>query len=190
MFEDISFSLNQSETLLVTGRNGSGKSTLVKILIDVLTPSAGTVKLLSEQNEVIARRQHLVGHVSPYLQLYEEFSAAENLAMGLSIRGIRGNPASTIDSLLTRFGIVQRKNDPVRMYSSGMKQRVKYAFALIHNPPILILDEPTSNLDEEGSRCVRAVMREHRETGILIVATNDLSDVEHYDQRIDLDTRI
>jgi heme exporter protein A len=67
-----------------------------------------------------------------------------------------------------------------------MKQRMKYAFALIHTPPILILDEPTSNLDTEGIAMVKEIMREQTQQGILIVATNDLSDVERFDAQVEL----
>jgi heme exporter protein A len=70
-----------------------------------------------------------------------------------------------------------------------MKQRAKYAFALIHTPPVLVLDEPMSNLDGDGTAVVRAVMAEQRRRGILVVATNDMSDIETYDGRIDLNER-
>jgi heme exporter protein A len=174
IFEGISFSLESGGTLLVTGRNGSGKSTLVKILAGVLSPSRGSV-----------RRSGDVGLVSPYLQLYDEFSAEENLRLGMALRGLpyegpRG------EELLRRVGLHTRKDDPVRAYSSGMKQRAKYAFALIHRPGILLLDEPMSNLDADGISIVRGIMAGHREAGLLVVATNDLADIDRYDERIDL----
>jgi heme exporter protein A len=70
-----------------------------------------------------------------------------------------------------------------------MKQRVKYAFALIHQPPILILDEPMANLDASGADTVRRLMQEQRRKGILVVATNDVTDVEQHDQRVTLGAR-
>jgi heme exporter protein A len=70
-----------------------------------------------------------------------------------------------------------------------MKQRVKYAFALMHSPPVLVLDEPMSNLDGEGIAIVRTVMAEQRRNGILVVATNDLSDIDTCERRVDLDER-
>ncbi|MBM2842063.1 MAG: lipoprotein-releasing system ATP-binding protein lolD, partial [Bacteroidetes bacterium] len=78
---------------------------------------------------------------------------------------------------------------PVRTFSSGMKQRVKYAFALIHQPPILILDEPMANLDSSGVEMVRDIMKKQWQDGILVVATNDITDVEEYDHRVDLGSR-
>jgi len=184
IFQDISFSLRSGQTLIVTGKNGSGKSTLVKIISHILTPSNGKVEFVSSSRPP-SLPQDLIGLVSPYLQLYEEFSARENLQFSLAIRGMASRD-SAIDDLLGRFTLRARMNDPVQTYSSGMKQRVKLAMALIHQPPILILDEPMSNLDHEGISSVREVMATHRKKGLLVVATNDLTDIDTYDFQVDL----
>jgi heme exporter protein A len=185
IFQDVSFSVKSGQTLLITGRNGSGKSTLVKILSDVLSPTEGNVKLFSEENKELASRTKFLGLVSPYLQMYDEFSAEENLQYALAIRG--GDPDTNhIHDLLKRVFLFNRKNDPVRTFSSGMKQRMKYAFALAHQPDVLILDEPTANLDTEGIAMVKDIMHAHREKGILVVATNDLSDVDQFQYQVNL----
>lgn len=188
IFQNLSFSLAQHQTLLVTGKNGSGKSTLVKILGSVLTPTAGTVTVTSD----FTGRDHSpladIGLVSPYLMMYDEFSAVENLSLALAIRGMSPH-AAEIDALLEKVSLYDRRHDLVRTYSSGMKQRVKYAFALVHHPAILLLDEPMANLDNEGIDIVHRVMEEQRERGILIVATSDLSDINSYDLRVDMNER-
>lgn len=189
VFRDVSFSASSGETLLITGRNGSGKSTLVKIICGVLTPGGGTFSFTADPDEPHRDRRGLFGLVSPYLQMFEEFSAVENLAIAMGIRGLPFDPARA-DALLERVAIFPRRHDPVRTYSSGMKQRVKYAFALIHTPPVLVLDEPMSNLDGEGIAIVRAIMAEQRRSGILVVATNDLSDLDTYERRVDLNERV
>lgn len=186
IFQNISFTVQERQTLLVTGRNGSGKSTLVKILGDVLSPTEGTVVLKQASDANVGKRVDWIGLVSPYLQLYDEFSAEENLQLACAMRGLRWH-ADDMHALLKKVFLYERRNDAVRTFSSGMKQRMKYAFALVHRPPILILDEPTSNLDTEGIQMVKDIMREHQEQGILIVATNDLTDVERYDLQVDLD---
>lgn len=185
VFENVSFSIGPHQTLLITGRNGSGKSTLVKIISDVLSPTEGKIIVKEGETIVTDSRSTLVGLVSPYLQLYDEFSAEENLWYTIALRG-KIPDIVHIYSLLKRVFLLNRKDDPVRTYSSGMKQRLKYAFALAHSPHILVLDEPTSNLDTEGIAMVREIMSEHRETGILIVATNELSDVDRCDIQVDL----
>jgi heme exporter protein A len=185
IFQNISFSVQQQQTLLITGRNGSGKSTLVKILSDVLSPTDGTVSISPLDAAKNFQRSSVIGLVSPYLQMYDEFSAEENLHYALAIRGMESD-TNRIHALLKKVFLFERRNDAVRTFSSGMKQRMKYAFALIHNPSILILDEPTSNLDVEGIAMVKQIMSEQIQHGILIVATNDLSDVEHFDVQVDL----
>jgi len=185
VFRDVAFSVAAGETLLVTGRNGSGKSTLVRIICGVLTPSAGSVALESGAGRAADPHMY-AGLVAPYLQMFEEFSPMENLGLGAGLRGMPFD-ARRAAGLLERVGLSGRLHDPVRTFSSGMKQRVKYAFALLHDPPLLVLDEPTANLDEEGIALARSVMAEQRQRGILVVATNDLADVAAYERSVDLD---
>jgi heme exporter protein A len=185
IFDGVHFALGEMQTLLISGRNGAGKSTLVKIIAGVLTPTAGSVTVSGPGSDGIFGVRSLLGLVSPYLALYEEFSAEENLKQIAAIRGLPYDRDVAHD-LLRRVALFQRKDDPVRTYSSGMKQRARYAAALLHRPPVLILDEPMSNLDTDGVAIVREVMAEHRRDGILIVATSDLSDVDRFDERVDL----
>jgi heme exporter protein A len=186
IFEDVSFEIASGQVLLITGRNGSGKSTLVKILCGVLSPARGEVELLRNGTPLADRaRRDAIGLVSPYLQLYDEFSARENLELASSLRGIWPD-RDRITALLDRVGLPAQRVDPVRTYSSGMKQRAKLAFALVHRPNVLVLDEPMANLDADGIGIVRAVMDEHRRDGILVVATNDRTDIDHPDQEVAL----
>ena len=185
IFQDISARVSEGETLLIAGRNGSGKSTLVKILCGILSPSQGSVDITGAGVLDEFTRKGLFGFVAPYLQVYEEFSAMENLDLGASLRGLRADRAAHA-ALLGRFALDPRRNDPARGFSSGMKQRLKYALALAHQPRILVLDEPMANLDAEGSAIVRAIMHEQRTRGILVVATNDLSDIDAHERKVDL----
>jgi len=188
VFSDVQFQVSQSERLLITGRNGSGKSTLVRILCGLLTPSAGSVVIRWGHEVQEVERPGVIGLVAPYLQMFEEFSAIENLQLAASLRGYpfeRGRA----EHLLGRVGLDIKRKDAVRSYSSGMKQRVKYAFALLHRPPILVLDEPMANLDADGVAMVREVMEEQHQERILVVATNDLSDCPRADAQVNLDGR-
>jgi len=187
IFRDLSFTLAFNESLAITGRNGSGKSTLVKTLCGLLAPTRGKVEYRSGGTMLeIDDAKHKVGLVSPYLQLYDEFTGLENL---LVLSNIRANGTSDHDRalhMLERFGLGSRQDDYVRTYSSGMKQRLKYCFALLHTPQALFLDEPTSNLDAEGIEIVKAVVREQRNAGFLVVATNDEQEAGWCQRRIDL----
>jgi heme exporter protein A len=186
IFEHVSFELSHGESLSITGRNGSGKSTLAKILCGVLTPTTGSVLITLEGSIVNSdRRRSCIGFVSPYLQLYDEFTGSENLLLATTIRGIRRR-AVEMDDLLKRVGLFHCRDDRVGTYSSGMKQRLKYAFALLHKPALLVLDEPMANLDEAGIQVVKDVVEEQKQIGIVVVATNDAGEARICKHNLDL----
>jgi heme exporter protein A len=174
IFTDVSFSMMRNESVAIVGRNGSGKSTLCKIIAGLLTPTSGAVTIEMDSGSLRHDRFfRYLGYVSPYINMYEEFTGIENLKIQAKIRAEGKFDNDYATALMRRLNIVDRKNDDVRTYSSGMKQRLKYAAALLHRPQILIVDEPTSNLDEEGSRTVRTILEEQRTGGMVIIATNE-----------------
>lgn len=187
VFDSISFELSVGDSLAITGRNGSGKSTLVKIIAGLLSQSSGevTYQLNGKKIDKLDWFKY-VGFVAPYLQIYDEFSGYENLEMLAKIRGLK-NYKDKIYEILSRVNLFSRKDDLVRGYSSGMKQRLKYALALLHEPPLLILDEPTSNLDPEGVEMVWTIAEEQKRKGILIIATNEPGELKVCEKVINLD---
>jgi heme exporter protein A len=186
IFNQISFELSKGQSLSITGPNGSGKTTLAKILSGLLSPTGGSVLMkLGEDIVKPEARRNFIGFVSPYLQLYDEFTGFENLLLATRIRGLNVVNAP-VEGLLTRVGLLDRKDDRVATYSTGMKQRLKFAFALLHHPVLLILDEPMSTLDESGVEMVRAIIEEQKRTGLLVMATNDAHEASMCDQRIQL----
>jgi heme exporter protein A len=184
IFENVNFELTRKSSVAITGKNGSGKSTLIKIIANLLTQSSGELNLFSEgkkvKKEIVYR---YIGFVSPYLNLYDEFTGAENLKIASAIRGISGDNA---DSALKRVGLFERRHDLLKIYSSGMKQRLKIAFSILHDPLILLLDEPTSNLDLEGVSVVDDIAGEYKKDRILIIATNDAHEKSLCDSEINL----
>ena len=99
-------------------------------------------------------------------------TALENLAFFATVRGLRRSSAE-LEMLLERVGLGGRGGDLLAAYSSGMTQRLRYAYALLHEPPILVLDEPTVTFDERGAALVEQVIARQRERGISVIATND-----------------
>jgi heme exporter protein A len=186
VFEGITFNLNKPGIFGISGPNGSGKSTLIKILSGIISPSKGQV-IHSLNAKVIASEKlhNYIGFVSPYLVLYDEFTAWENLNYFASIRKI---PLDTrkIESLLEQFLLLNRKSDLVKAYSSGMKQRLKFIFALMHSPKFIFLDEPTSNLDDEGKETVYSLIKSEGERAIVVVASNEKNDLESCTEVISL----
>lgn len=187
VFDKLSFEVKAGERLVITGKNGSGKSTLIKILAGVMNESSGSFEYIFDGGKIDRENIYkIIGLVSPYLVLYDEFSAFENLKLFAKIRSLKIND-DKIDQILKRVGLSNRKNDLVRTYSSGMKQRVKYASAILHDPLVLLLDEPTSNLDIEGKDFVDELVQNFRRDGIIVVATNESQDFKYGQRIINLD---
>lgn len=177
IFSGVSLSVSNNQTLGVTGRNGSGKSTLLRILSNLLSPSRGTIQL-SINNTTVQRDSYYrhIGFVSPYLALYEEFTAMEHARINARLRAIPFDEHLTVETL-AMLRLDHRRHDDLKTYSSGMKQRMKYALALLHSPALLLLDEPMTNLDQEGTATVEHIVALHRERGGgVIIATNDERD--------------
>jgi heme exporter protein A len=171
IFENVNFELSPGSSIAITGRNGSGKSTLIKIISRLLGQTSGNIDILDDNKKVrLEQFYKYIGFVSPYLNLYDEFTAYENLKI---ISDIRSSGHKNIDNVLERVGLFPRRNDLVKIYSSGMKQRLKIAFSILHNPSVLLFDEPTSNLDIEGVGVVDDIASEYNKNRILIIATND-----------------
>lgn len=181
IFKEINFVWEENGIFGISGPNGSGKSTLVKIIAGLLSPTKGKIIHKYSDKEIIPEKLHNhIGFVSPYLILYEEFSAWENLAIFAKIRGIELDNEK-VSKLLEDFLIYSRRDDLVKTYSSGMKQRLKFVFALMHLPEVLIFDEPTSNLDEEGKKVVYDIIRNDEKNRIVIIASNEKNDLEFCD---------
>lgn len=178
IFNDLQFKFNEAGVYGISGPNGSGKSTLVKIIAGIIGASKGKIIHKLSEKQIVEENLHdHIGFVSPYLILYEEFSTYENLKLFAEIRGISFNK-ERIDYLLNKFLLFKRKDDLLKTYSSGMKQRVKYIFALMHSPHLLILDEPTSNLDDEGKNSVYELVKEEGQKSIVLIASNEKHDLE------------
>jgi len=186
IFRDINFKLNSSTIFGISGPNGSGKSTLVKIIANIISPSSGKLVHSINGTEIKPEKLHnYIGLVSPYLVLYDEFTAYENLNYFSEIRGISFDKEK-VDELLNKFLLFNRKDDLVKTYSSGMKQRLKFIFALMHSPQLIILDEPTSNLDDEGKEVVYELVKEEGSRNVVIVASNEKTDLNLCTNKIDL----
>ena len=182
VFENISIEIDKGDTLVITGPNGSGKTTLIKIMCALLLPTSGKV-IFSYNNQNLKGSDIIkhTGYIAPDLFLYDELTAAENINFFTRVSGLK---SPDIESAMTKFGLKGRENDLVGSYSSGMKQRLKYILALLKKPPLLLLDEPTANLDEQGRALVDDIIKNHE--GITIIATNEKNELKYADKTIKL----
>jgi len=185
VFQDINISIG-SGCLVVSGRNGSGKSTLLKIIAGLIQPSEGEAVFTSSGEKLPSEiRRSIVGLVAPDISLYDELTAIENLKFFARVRGI-GKHDDELRAILSGLGLKGREDDRLGAYSSGMKQRVKYAFAMMHSPPVLLLDEPSTNLDKDGIEIVDGIIRRWKAGGIVVIATNEASELGYGDRVLEL----
>lgn len=187
IFNNLDLEFSSGNIYGVSGPNGSGKSTFVKIISDLISPTRGKVQHFLNNKQIVSENIHAhLGFVSPYLFLYDEFTAEENINHFARIRGIN-NYRDYSDQLFNDFGLFERKGDLVKGYSSGMKQRLKFIFALFHSPQLLIFDEPTSNLDNSGKDIVYKKIAEAGKNCLVIVASNEENDLSLCGNIIDLE---
>ncbi|MDF1611330.1 ABC transporter ATP-binding protein [Stygiobacter electus] len=187
IFNDINYSFNSSTVYGISGPNGSGKSTFVKILSCIISPTKGKVVHKADNKIIEEEKLHNhIGFVSPYLFLYDEFTAEENLIHFSKIRG-KIFEQEYSNFLLNEFNLLERKNDQIKGYSSGMKQRLKFVFALLHNPEVLIFDEPTSNLDNNGKEKVYEFINKLKKEKLIIIASNEDTDLSYCEKILELE---
>jgi heme exporter protein A len=183
---ELDFEFTAPGAVAVTGPNGSGKSTLLRILAGLLRPTSGaTTVSVAGREHPPADRRDVLGLATPELAFYEEFTATENLVFAAEARGLAA-PARAAGAVLDRVGLATRASDRVAAFSSGMKQRLRLAFALLHEPPILLLDEPGSHLDETGREAVRDVVARFAARGLVLLATNDPEEIQLAESRLEL----
>jgi ABC-type multidrug transport system ATPase subunit len=183
VLKGVSGSVEPGEMLLVTGSNGSGKSTLLRCLAGLLAPDGGTIAYQENGTPLdAAERRRRVGVVAPDLAFYSELTVAENLAFFARLR--RVSPARGL-SVLGRLDLPLDRL--AGNLSSGMRQRLRWGFALLHSPRLLLLDEPFQNFDAPGERIARELLDEHLEDGgLAVVANPSFLDFHHVATHLDL----
>lgn len=168
---DLSHVFEPGSRTALLGPNGSGKSTLLQLVGGISIPTKGTV--VHELNGTALEADRVYRHISiaaPYLSLYEELSLREAITSHMRFKPLRGNLAL---EEVARTALLEKHLDkPVRDFSSGMKQRLKLALAILSDTSLLLLDEPTSNLDANGSAWFRELLEKNLEKRTLVVASN------------------
>ncbi|HEY4095006.1 MAG TPA: heme ABC exporter ATP-binding protein CcmA [Baekduia sp.] len=153
---DVTLTLPAGQTLVVFGPNGAGKTTLLRVLATLLRPHAGTTRILGhalpQESWAVRGRIGFLGHAS---LLYRDLTARENLTFHARLHG---TPPARVTELLAAVGLKNRADDPVHTYSRGMVQRAAVARAVLHDPELLLLDEPTANLDPHATEIVEPLI--------------------------------
>lgn len=169
----------------ITGPNGSGKSTLMKMLSGYLSPSKGRIHFTYQKEAVaVSDLYRHLAYAAPYIDLIEELTLLEAIRFHQRFKPL--SPSIDADGVYQLLGFKKAKRKQIRHFSSGMKQRLKLALALCSDTPLLLLDEPTTNLDTEGIQWYRSLIDRFAEGRTLIIASNVDVDFDFCEQRVDI----
>ena len=183
--EDVSFALAPGEIFALLGPNGAGKTTTLRMLAGLIAPSSGAVHVGGEP--MTADASHLRGRIGFLTEapgLWDRLTVFENLVTYARLQGVSPSHRA-VTTALDLFGIANRANDPTAQLSKGLKQRVALARTLLHNPSIVLLDEPTAGLDPESAHDTRAlILRLRSENRTVILSTHNLDEVDRVADRV------
>ena len=163
----VSLEITPGECVAVAGRNGSGKTTLLRIAARLARPSSGSITLLDSKKGTIAEASQ-TGFVAHATMVYDELTAEENLLLFARLLRIT-EPAVRAQTLLAEVGLADRQSSLVRTFSRGMRQRMAIARALLNEPSVLLLDEPTTGLDPQGVAWLAETLHRMRDAGRTIL---------------------
>lgn len=167
----LNFSIEEGMIFGLLGPNGSGKTTTLGLILSVLKPTSGEFQWFEQSPSAESRRK--IGAILETPCFYPYMTAVQNLQV---VATIKKCPLSAIDRVLEVVGLYERRNDPFKTYSLGMKQRLAIGAALLVNPPVLILDEPTNGLDPQGIVEIRELVQQIAQTGKTIILASHLLD--------------
>ena len=187
LFKGLQARVLPGECLVITGNNGSGKSTLLKIIAGLVAPSTGAVHLSRDGKKLLAEDKNTcLGMVSPEVVLYSAMTGYENVNFFARLRG-QTLGLKELSERLVQVGLNSQQHDLVSSYSTGMRQRLKFAILLAVEPVLWLLDEPSSNLDNEGKAVVSTLIEEAIKRQVTVVlATNEAWEASYATHQIAL----
>jgi len=185
IFRKLTFTFEPTSNYAILGPNGSGKSTLMRVLSGHLSPTKGNVEFFENDTKIDPDRVHrYLSYAAPYIELIEEFTLLEAVRFHQQFQTFQQNlsPLDLID--LLQFS--KSKNKEIRYFSSGMKQRLKLVLALCSDTSLLLLDEPTTNLDRQGIAWYLDLVEQFSKNRLTIVASNVEEDYRFCDKQLNI----
>ena len=182
IFRGIDLEIKSGEHLVILGGNGSGKSTLLQVISGFVNPNEGKIHYKKDGTELLPERvKDQLAFASPYLTLPEDLTALELIEHLSHFRTFLN--AMSVHALLDLIQLKEAGNKYIKHYSSGMKQRLKLGLAILSESPVLMLDEPLSNLDKAGTEWYRRMIQEHGKSKSIIVCSNAIEQEHFFCQR-------
>ncbi|MBI5788242.1 MAG: heme ABC exporter ATP-binding protein CcmA [Candidatus Schekmanbacteria bacterium] len=171
----ISFTLNRGDFFVLFGPNGAGKTTLIRILSALLHPTSGRVLIDNcDMSECAEELRQKIGVISHHVYLYNNLTAHENIVFFARLYNV-ANPEKRADQVIGEVGLIARKNDLVRTFSRGMYQRLSIARAIVHDPQIVLLDEPYTGLDQHAAQMLKNLLvKLHQAQRTIVMITHNL----------------
>ena len=172
IFRHFTYEFTNANAYAITGNNGSGKSTLLQVIAGAVQHSEGKVDFANAEKTIASEHHHqYLGIAAPYLELPEEMTLLEFLSFHHSFKPFLSS--LSVHSIIHLLGLEKAKEKQLRNFSSGMKQRVKLAQAILSDVPVVLLDEPCTNLDADGISLYHRLINEHCSNRLVIVSSND-----------------
>lgn len=172
IFRNLNLNFSNNNSYTITGSNGSGKSTLLQIILGFVLPTEGQIDYTENDNIIDTNNIFSTSSIAaPYIELIEEMTAIEFLEFHLKFKPLINT--KSFEEILESVQLLKAKDKQIRFFSSGMKQRLKLAQAFFSDTNILLLDEPCSNLDQEGILLYHNLIREYTKNRLLIICSNE-----------------
>lgn len=183
IFKNVSFEFESGKRYAITGSNGSGKSTLLQVIAGAVIHNQGTIEYSFNQKRIQdAEFYKYSSIVAPYLEVIEEMTATEFLHFHHSFKKL----ILPVEQILDIVGLTKASDKQIRFFSSGMKQRIKMAQAFFSDTDVLFLDEPTTNLDQQGVDLYHTLIKEHSAGKTILVASNDKTEYDFCETAISI----
>jgi len=185
IFRHVTYNFYGGKSYAITGPNGSGKSTLLQAIAGSMNMSEGICEsLIADRKLEDGEIYKYISIVAPYLEVIEEMSAKEFLLFHASFKPLLSSV--TIDEVIKIIGLEKAADKQIRYYSSGMKQRVKLAQAIFSDAPVLLLDEPCTNLDKTGYDLYHQLINNYCSNKLIIVSSNDEKEMDFCEEKISI----
>lgn len=187
IFRKLDYQFKTGESYAITGSNGTGKSTLLQCIAGSTSLNEGSLEITAPDSSSLISPDEIYKQIAicaPYLELVEEMTAVEMLQFHQQFKPLM--PQHSIEEIISIVGLAKASHKQIRQFSSGMKQRIKLAQAIFSNTPILLLDEPCTNLDKEGYALYHQLVQNYCKNKLVIICSNDENEIDFCKERLNI----